>query len=424
MTTEQPEVLRKRSGLPRTALAALMVVLQAALAFTVFVMVVLACHGGLWNLLPTLDATDKWYLFSADVSTRDLTFLAMRTIVFGPIAVLAGVASALVAPRLGRWRVLIPIIALVLAYVKMTGLAHVTMSGDAMLRAVSFLCAAPGAVLAAYVGTLIVPGAERASREDVTPPEDDTPTARAKASPAVLLIALVALVGIGTCAGVSCVSKTGQETSALHEAVEQGDLARVRELLESGAAVDARDADGQTPLMVASRDGHVEIARLLMESGADVTATSSLGFALRVAARASGSAGYTPLHWAASAGETALVKELLEAGADPDAKGVARTTPLHWAAKKGRSDVVKVLLEAGANCDAADLAGMTALHHAAIEGYPEVAAVLLAAGADASARSSIDEDTKTPLEWALATDHADVAEVLQRHAEDAGEQTE
>ncbi len=148
-------------------LAALMVVLQAVLAFAVFGIVVVVCNGGMFDLLPRLDGADEWYLFSADVSTKDLAFLAIRTIVLGPVALLAGLASALVAPRLGKWRVVIPIIALVLAYAKMVALAHASMSGDAVLRAVSFLCVAPGAVMAAYVGTLIVPGAGRAARNPV-----------------------------------------------------------------------------------------------------------------------------------------------------------------------------------------------------------------------------------------------------------------
>ena len=42
-----------------------------------------------------------------------------------------------------------------------------------------------------------------------------------------------------------------------------------RLLLEAGAAVDAKEECGRTPLMGACMHGHVEAARLLLEKGAD-----------------------------------------------------------------------------------------------------------------------------------------------------------
>lgn len=46
----------------------------------------------------------------------------------------------------------------------------------------------------------------------------------------------------------------------------------VRQLLESGAAVDRRANDGTTALMLASANGFTEIVRALVLTGADVTA--------------------------------------------------------------------------------------------------------------------------------------------------------
>lgn len=59
-------------------------------------------------------------------------------------------------------------------------------------------------------------------------------------------------------------------------AVTKGDTEEVRRLLGEGAEVDERFPvvngfnDAHTPLLVAARDGHTEIARLLLEAGADV----------------------------------------------------------------------------------------------------------------------------------------------------------
>jgi len=61
----------------------------------------------------------------------------------------------------------------------------------------------------------------------------------------------------------------------LHLAAVSGDLEEVRELLEKGADVNAKDEEGRTPLHWAAGNGYVEVARLLIEHGADVNAKES-----------------------------------------------------------------------------------------------------------------------------------------------------
>lgn len=57
--------------------------------------------------------------------------------------------------------------------------------------------------------------------------------------------------------------------SRLHEAARSGRIDKVREYLQTGHAVNARDPRfGLTPLHYAVRNGHVEIAKLLIRSGA------------------------------------------------------------------------------------------------------------------------------------------------------------
>ena len=53
------------------------------------------------------------------------------------------------------------------------------------------------------------------------------------------------------------------------EATRVGDAKTLRGALDAGVSVDARDARGDSLLMLASRYGHVDLARLLLERGAD-----------------------------------------------------------------------------------------------------------------------------------------------------------
>ena len=62
------------------------------------------------------------------------------------------------------------------------------------------------------------------------------------------------------------------------EATKQGDLEKVRLLLESEPDIDAKDRYGQTALMNAAHAGQFELLRLLIEAGADVNIRSSKNF--------------------------------------------------------------------------------------------------------------------------------------------------
>jgi uncharacterized protein len=67
-------------------------------------------------------------------------------------------------------------------------------------------------------------------------------------------------------------------------AAEQGDIKAVKQHLDAGTDVNAKDKYGRTPLDEAARKGHKEIAKLLIAEGADVNAMDD--------------DGDTPLDWA------------------------------------------------------------------------------------------------------------------------------
>ena len=65
---------------------------------------------------------------------------------------------------------------------------------------------------------------------------------------------------------------TADQASAqrLLQAAGAGDLASVDALLKQGVAVDVRDGQGNTPLLLATAANRVEVARRLVDAGADV----------------------------------------------------------------------------------------------------------------------------------------------------------
>ena len=117
-------------------------------------------------------------------------------------------------------------------------------------------------------------------------------------------------------------------------AVRDGDAAAVRELIQAGADLHARDRHGQTALMLAAHDGHREVVELLVAGGAD----------LNVAAKYNLSA----LMLAIVAGHAAVARVLAEAGADlrrtgSGAPGFAGRTAYDLAVARGMEDLYAVL---------------------------------------------------------------------------------
>jgi len=66
-----------------------------------------------------------------------------------------------------------------------------------------------------------------------------------------------------TCLGLYA----GDANEELLAASRGGDLAAVRQLIEKGAAIEAKTAYGQTPLYLAAMNGHEEVVRFLLEKG-------------------------------------------------------------------------------------------------------------------------------------------------------------
>lgn len=76
--------------------------------------------------------------------------------------------------------------------------------------------------------------------------------------------------------------------SGLHQAAIDGDITKIRNLLASGANVNAKDKDGRTALILAALKGRVEVVQLLLNNGADPNAQDKQGDTAMSGVRRSG----------------------------------------------------------------------------------------------------------------------------------------
>lgn len=136
-------------------------------------------------------------------------------------------------------------------------------------------------------------------------------------------------------------------------------------LLGSNLQVDARNAQDETPLMMAALRGHVNAARTLIERGADVNKT-----------------GWTPLHYAATGTQPQqpeIIALLLENHAYIDAESPNGTTPLMMAVHYGTRDAVQLLLQEGADPSIKNRLGLTAADFALRASRKDMADLISAA---------------------------------------------
>ena len=194
-------------------------------------------------------------------------------------------------------------------------------------------------------------------------------------------------------------SPLSEEDQALLDACQEGNLEKVRDLVESGQQLDLnkgalhyaagnnfyqvcrylldKGADpnarleplGATPALWACRNGHAYIVHLLLDNKAEASICDGFGCTmlhlavqssnilmvvyvahLGVAVDAMDTGGRTALHWAVAQGDHLSVESLLKAGASPNLVDGDGNSALMLAVDLGKcSDVVSLLLRYGAD---------------------------------------------------------------------------
>ncbi|MDX1980213.1 MAG: ankyrin repeat domain-containing protein [Bryobacteraceae bacterium] len=203
-------------------------------------------------------------------------------------------------------------------------------------------------------------------------------------------------------------------STALHHAAAFGTPAIMRQLLDAGADIEAKNRFGQRPLHWAF--AHRERTALLLERGASINAQANDGrTALYLAASQRHSEdvvtlllergadpnlattnGRTPLMAASGAGAVNLMRQLIEK-ADIHAVSGTGSVALMDAASSRSFEAVRMLVDKGANVNARTKRNQTALAMAAMYGSEETVKLLLDRGAEVNVR---DERGYSPLMYA------------------------
>ena len=194
--------------------------------------------------------------------------------------------------------------------------------------------------------------------------------------------------------GADIEARSANGLTPLHEASLYDSFVAMKVLVDSGANIEAKNADGCTPLHTMNYMD-IKTFKYLLECGADKEARSN--------------SNETALHMAARINVKA-VQALIEGGANIEAEDSKFETPLHKATRHRDDDViVKTLLQAGANTGARDEDGRTPLHRAMQRNFIKIALALIEGGADINAR---DLDGQTSLHIAATYAFVDLMKQL------------
>lgn len=150
--------------------------------------------------------------------------------------------------------------------------------------------------------------------------------------------------------------------------------------------LDYRFDDGQTPLHLASIQGHETVVKYLITGNAQATVQDSTGS--------------TPLHEAVRYGNTEIAKMLLNSGADVNARdNLGKTPVLLIIPEEKRSEIYSLLTSYKADLSVKDMYGDTVLHTATMTEVPaSILQTLISGGAEINERN---KDGVTPLALAI-----------------------
>ena len=183
--------------------------------------------------------------------------------------------------------------------------------------------------------------------------------------------------------------------ASLHKAVFDDDINALEKIAKGD--LNKKNAQGDTPLILAAKLGRTSIAQKLIALGAEVDAEDA--------------SGRTALFLASAAENEPIVVDLILGGADVNAQDPEGNTPLHTAAKRGLLSIARILTDNAAGIEAANSQGLRPLHLATIYGRPFLILLFALFGVSINAQ---DAKGNTPLHYAAQEGMSDIAEILIR----------
>ena len=234
-----------------------------------------------------------------------------------------------------------------------------------------------------------------------------------------------------------------EKNKELFEAVKQGELQKVMDILERGIDVNERDENGNTALLYACEYCNLEIVEELLKRGADVSIKNNDGRTALIGVVSfpyfedkkleivrtlikngivveegdNGNKRYkTALIIACEKNNLEIVKELLKEGADANMLDQFNCSPLMYACKNANLEMAKELIKKGANVNERDNYGVTPLMMSCKRHSLEIVKELIKQGA------SINEEDKyyahTPLIEACLSQNLEIVEELIKNGAD------
>ena len=169
-------------------------------------------------------------------------------------------------------------------------------------------------------------------------------------------------------------------------AARNGSAAMLEILLNGGADPNLTFPTGETPLMSAAMTGITAAVETLLKNGANPNLIET-------------TRGQTALMWAIAEEHIETVHLLLTHGADIHVNSHSDFTPLMFAARSGNIELARLLLAKGSDINATAKDGASVLHIATIRGHSKLATFLLEQGADPNSNAI----GYTALHWASGT---------------------